>query len=70
MLTNPARQLYLNMDIEKLEEDSSKSNTATSSLLAPRKKMKEHSSSSSNNPAFRIGQHMLIIRKQRENLNG
>lgn len=70
MLTNPARQLYLNMDIEKLEEDSSKSNTTTSSLLAPRKKMKEPSSGSSNNPAFRIGQHMLVIRKQRENLNG
>ena len=70
MLTNPARQLNLNMDIEKLEEDSSKSNTATSSLLAPRKKMKEPSSGSSNNPAFRIGQHMLVIRKQRENLNG
>ena len=63
MLTNPARQLYLNMDIEKLEEDSSKSNTATSSLLTPRKKMKEPSSGSSNNPAFRIGQHLLYVSK-------
>ena len=69
MLTNPARQLYLNMDIEKLEEDNTESNTNTSGLLTPRKRMKEPSKSSSNNPAFRVGQHMLMIRKQREKLN-
>lgn len=69
MLTNPARQLYLNMDIEKLKDDVSKPNTNTFGLLTRSKQTKEFSNSSVKNPAFRIGKHMLIIRNQREKLN-
>ena len=43
MLTNPARQLYLNMDIEKLKDDVSKPNTNTFGLLTRCKQTKEFS---------------------------
>ena len=64
MLSNPARELYSNMDIENLkpmQKEESKgllSKPIASSI----------SNTASKEPAFRVAQHMLIIRKQREML--
>ena len=65
MITNPARQLYLNMDINNLEEEKE---TPTSGLLAPRKQPMNNQSNAINQPAYRVAQHMRVIRKQREML--
>jgi|TARA_Y100000289_G_C3868966_1_gene122456 hypothetical protein len=65
MLNNPARQLYLNMDIDSLKEEKE---TPTSGLLAPRKTTSNMSDDAVNQPAFRVAQHMKVLRKQREAL--
>ncbi len=65
MLNNPARQLYLNMDIDNLQEERE---VPTSGLLAPRKTPSNMSEDSVKQPAFRVAQHMRILRKQREML--
>jgi|TARA_R100000149_G_C5876037_1_gene139901 hypothetical protein len=65
MFNNPARQLYLNMDIDKLEEPQKE---PTSGLLSPRKPMTNISDNAINKPAFRVAQHMKTLRKQREML--
>lgn len=65
MLNNPARQLYMNMDIEKLSvEDKPKSG----GLLAPKNNMskKTDSKNLADKPAYRVAQHMRILREQRE----
>ena len=51
MLNNPARQLYLNMDIDSLKEEKE---TPTSGLLAPRKTTSNMSDDAVNQPAFRV----------------
>lgn len=66
-LINPARNLYVNMDIENLESPPVKEET-TKGLLAPKKRPMPQQSNMSNEPAFRVGQHMLLFRKQREML--
>ena len=63
MFNNPARQLYLNMDIDKLQEEKE---VPTSGLLTPRKNMSNMSDDMVNQPAFRVAQHMKTLRKQRE----
>ena len=68
MLTNPARQLYINMDIENLEQPED--DKPTGGLLSPRRSMSTQPPSVASQPAVRVGQHMLILRKQREKLNG
>lgn len=68
MLTNPAKQLYINMDIENLEQPVD--DKPTGGLLSPRKSMSNPPTSAASQPAVRVGQHMLILRKQREKLNG
>lgn len=65
MFNNPARQLYLNMDIDKLQEEKE---VPTSGLLAPRKNMSNISDDTVKQPAFRVAQHMKTLRKQREML--
>jgi len=66
-LVNPAKNLYANMDIENLDRPAKREESK--GLLAPKKMpMAEQASSMSNEPAFRVGQHMLIMRKQREAL--
>lgn len=65
MLNNPARQLYLNMDIDNLPEEKE---APTSGLLAPRKTASSMSESAVKQPAFRVAQHMKTLRKQREML--
>ena len=65
MITNTARQLYLNMDIDNLEE---KKEVPTSGLLAPRKQPMNKQSDAVNQPAYRVAQHMRVLRKQREML--
>ena len=64
MFNNPARQLYLNMDIDKLQEEKE----CLSGLLAPRKNMSNMSDDTVKQPAFRVAQHMKTLRKQREML--
>jgi len=66
-LVNPAKSLYFNMDIENLEQPPVKSED-TKGLLAPRKRPMPQQSNMSNEPAFRVGQHMLLLRKERETL--
>ena len=67
-LINPARNLYVNMDIENLDSPPVKEET-TKGLLAPKKRtIQEKKSNISSEPAFRVGQHMLLFRKQREML--
>jgi len=68
MLTNPAKQLYINMDIENLDTPSN--NKPEGGLLSPRKSMSMPVNNVAAQPAVRVGRHMLIIRKQREKLNG
>jgi hypothetical protein len=65
MLNNPARQLYINMDIDNLKEETE---VASSGLLSPRKQMSNIDSSAAQQPAFRVAQHMKTLRKQREML--
>ena len=67
MLNNPARQLYLNMDIEKLSE---KEKPAPKGLLSPRNFMKKNTNTDDaiEKPAYRVAQHMKILRQQREML--
>lgn len=66
MLNNPARQLYLNMDIDNLEEPKKEQ---PSGLLSPKRLMSNQVSESKvNEPAYRVAQHMKEIRKQREML--
>jgi len=62
MLNNPARQLYMNMDIDNLEEEKEVTSTG---LLSPRKQLSNISKSASQQPAFRVAQHMKTLRKQR-----
>ena len=69
MLTNPAKQLYINMDIENLEQPV-ETNKPTGGLLSPRKQMSPQPTNVASQPAVRVGRHMLILRKQREKLNG
>lgn len=64
---NPARELYFNMDIENLEQPKQKEEAT--GLLAPRKSPTQQPANMVNEPAFRVGQHMSIIRKKRETLN-
>jgi hypothetical protein len=68
MLTNPAKQLYINMDIENLEQPVD--DKPTGGLLSPRKPMSMPKDNVASQPAVRVGRHMLILRKQREKLNG
>jgi len=63
MLNNTARQLYLNMDLDNLKEDKE---MPSSGLLSPRKMMSNTSTAAVNQPAYRVGQHMKMLRKQRE----
>ena len=55
------------MDIENLEQPKQKEEAT--GLLAPRKSPTQQPASMVNEPAFRVGQHMSIIRKKREALN-
>jgi len=64
---NPARELYFNMDIENLDQPQPKQEAG--GLLAPRKAPVQEQNTMSDKPAFRVGQHMLRIRKRREMLN-
>tara|TARA_R110002153_G_scaffold3076_1_gene14657 strand:- start:891 stop:1094 length:204 start_codon:yes stop_codon:yes gene_type:complete len=66
-MINPARQLYLNMDIDKLQEDKE---VASTGLLAPRKRTTDMDKSSVNQPAFRVAQQMKVLRKQRKFKDG
>ena len=63
MINNPATELYSNMDIDKLKPVQEE----TKGLLSKRNSMSMPSGASSE-PAFRVAQHMLIYRKQREML--
>lgn len=63
MINNPARELYSNMDIDKLKPVKEE----TKGLLSKRNSMSMPNDASSQ-PAFRVAQHMLIYRKQREML--
>ena len=66
-LVNPAKQLYHSMDIENLDVPAKE--PETKGLLAPRKSMMPTSQDNRvNQPAFRVGNHMLLLRKQREML--
>jgi len=65
MITNPARQLYLNMNIDDLLEEKE---VPTTGLLAPRKKPQNMQEDAVNQPAYRVAQHMRVLRKQREML--
>lgn len=66
-LVNPASNLYANMDIQNLDRPAKRQESK--GLLAPnRMPMPEQSTNMSSEPAFRVGQHMLIMRKQRERL--
>tara|TARA_R100001509_G_C4873513_1_gene217671 strand:+ start:1318 stop:1491 length:174 start_codon:yes stop_codon:yes gene_type:complete len=53
------------MDIDNLEE---KKEVPTSGLLAPRKQPMNQQSDAVNQPAYRVAQHMRVLRKQREML--
>jgi hypothetical protein len=64
-MINPARQLYLNMDIDALQEEKQAPSTG---LLAPRKMVSNVSQDAVNKPAYRVAQHMKQLRKQREML--
>lgn len=66
-LVNPAKNLYFNMDIENIEKPSLKKEESKG-LLAPRKNSMSQKIDMSNEPVFRVGQHMLLLRKQREML--
>lgn len=65
MLNNPARQLYLNMDLDNLQEEAA---APTTGLLSPRKSMSRTPENAINKPAYRVAQHMKTLRKQREML--
>jgi hypothetical protein len=65
MLINPARQLYLNMDIDKIEEQQQAPSTG---LLAPKRMMKNVAEDKVEQPAFRVAKHMKLLRQQREML--
>ncbi len=66
-LINPAKQLYNSMDIENLDVPAKK--PETKGLLAPKKSIMPTSQDDRvNQPAFRVGNHMLLLRKQREML--
>jgi len=64
MINNPARELYNNMDIENIkpmEQEQGKG-------LLTKRTVSTVSSNASKEPAFRVAQHMSIIREQREML--
>ena len=66
MLNNPARQLYLNMDIDNLVDAPKEQ---PSGLLSPKRLMGSPASGNKvTEPAYRVAQHMKEIRKQREML--
>lgn len=66
MLNNPAKQLYLNMDIDNLMDAPKEQ---PSGLLSPKRLMgKTNINDKINEPAYRVAQHMKEIRKQREML--
>ena len=64
-ITNPARALYANFDIENLDQPLE---DPKGGLLAPKKMMNTSIDNMASEPAVRVGRHMLIIRKQREKL--
>lgn len=64
-MINPARQLYLNMDIDNLKEAESEQPTG---LLAPRRMGLSVPEDAMQQPAYRVARHMQILRKKREAL--
>lgn len=64
-MINPARQLYLNMDIDNLKEDQQDKATG---LLAPKKMVNAMPKDAMDQPAYRVARHMQIIRNRREAL--
>ena len=66
-LVNPGQKLYFNMDIENLDVPTKK--FESKGLLAPVKNMmKESEDDRTKQPAFTVGQHMLLFRKERERI--
>ena len=66
-LVNPAKQLYHSMDIENLDVPAKR--TESKGLLAPtRNSMSDEQDGRTKQPAFRVGHHMLLLRKERERL--
>ena len=66
-LVNPAPQLYHSMDIENLDMPAKR--TESKGLLAPtRNPMSDEQDGRTKQPAFRVGHHMLLLRKERERL--
>lgn len=66
-LINPAKQLYASMDIENLDVPVKRSDSK--GLLAPTKNaMAKEQDPRTNQPAFKVGHHMLLLRKERERL--
>lgn len=64
-MINPARDLYLNMDIDKLEDSKPEEHTG---LLAPKRMGNNIPKEAANQPAFRVAQHMKILRDKRKAL--
>jgi putative hemolysin len=62
---NPARQLYLNMDIDNLKDTAPEQPTG---LLAPKRMGSNIPKEAANQPAFRVAQHMKILRDKRKAL--
>tara|TARA_R100001510_G_scaffold18267_1_gene15712 strand:+ start:201 stop:416 length:216 start_codon:yes stop_codon:yes gene_type:complete len=66
-LINPAKQLYHSMDIENLSPPSKREESK--GLLAPTKSpMSDEQDNRTKQPAFKVGHHMLLLRKERERL--
>tara|TARA_R100000458_G_C8275871_1_gene251048 strand:+ start:2490 stop:2705 length:216 start_codon:yes stop_codon:yes gene_type:complete len=66
---NPVRNVYINMDIENLKDDTLP-DTNKKGLLAPVKNMMQKQKDKPNSPAINVARHMKVIRQKRENLNG
>tara|TARA_R100001460_G_scaffold21505_1_gene43907 strand:+ start:1952 stop:2173 length:222 start_codon:yes stop_codon:yes gene_type:complete len=63
---NPGAVAYANMDIENFNDDLDTQETK-SGLLAPRKKpMGNMNKEMASQPAYRVAQHMKVLRKHRE----
>lgn len=66
-LVNPAPQLYHSMDIENLDVPAKRNDSK--GLLAPtRNPMSDEQDGRTKQPAFKVGHHMLLLRKERERL--
>lgn len=66
-LINPAKQLYHSMDIENLDVPAKRSDSK--GLLAPmRRPVADEADGRTKQPAFKVGHHMLLLRKERERL--